>query len=217
MAYNEEVGLPITVGETEAVLRDLDYEILIVDDGSSDGTAAVALSLSQANPRVNVITHRPNQGLGGVYRTGLTQAAGQWITFLPADGELPASNLPDFLGAREGYDLLLGTIPERKVSWVALLLTFLEKLLYRLLFGYLPPFQGLFMIRRAALQAIDLKSTGRGWAVLMELFLKIVRGGRPWRNVETILRPRLAGESKVRNLKTISANLVEVLKLRLIL
>jgi glycosyltransferase involved in cell wall biosynthesis len=217
MAYNEDVGLPITVGETHAVLSAFDYEILIVDDGSSDGTAAAALALSQEDPRVRVITHSPNRGLGGVYRTGLSEARGQWITFLPADGELPAHNLVGFLAAREGHDLLLGIIPNRDVAWLALVLTWLEKLLYRLLFGYLPPFQGLFMVRRTALESVRLRSSGRGWAVLMELFLKLVRAGRPWRNVETVLRGRLAGESKVRNLRTISANLVEVLRLRLLL
>lgn len=217
MAYNEEIGLPITVAETHQVLQDIDYEILIVDDGSSDGTAATARALVEANPRVRVITHSPNKGLGGVYRTGLTHGAGEWITFLPADGELPPHNLLRFLEAREGHQLLLGVIPNRDVAWTALLLTRLEKMLYGLLFGYLPPFQGLFMIHRQALEQTELRSTGRGWAVLMELFLKTVRAGRPWRNVETVIRGRLGGESKVRNLRTIVANLVEVLRLRLIL
>lgn len=217
MAYNEVVGLPVVVAEAEAVLEGVDYEILLIDDGSSDGTGELARALELARPRVRLAAHGDNRGLGGVYRTGFSEAGGDWLTFLPADGELPPSNIPAFLQLRHGYDLLLGTIPNRTSTRFARLLSFLERLLYRCLFGPMPPFQGLFMIRVAVLRSCPLKSQGRGWAVVTELFLRVLRAGHPWRNIDTVMAPRLSGASKVRNLRTIFENLLEVLKLRLLL
>lgn len=213
MAYNEEGGLPFTVQDIETTLEDIDYEILIVNDGSNDRTGFLAEELAATNTRISVVSHPTNLGLGGVYRTGFSQSRGNWLTFMPADGEFPASNLLPFLEARQHFGLLLGVIPDRKGSYLAFILTFLEKLLYRLLFGTLPPFQGLFMIRRTLLAEIPLKSEGRGWAILMELFLKTIRSGQPWCNIPTVMRNRHSGRSKVRNLRTVLSNLWEVLNL----
>ena len=218
MAYNEEVGLAPTVTTTlDFLTSKVEFEVLIVDDGSQDQTGPAADQLALSDPRVRVIHHQPNQGLGGVYRTGFAQARGEWLTFLPADGELPATNLGPFLDRRHDYDLLLGTIPERKVSWLAHLLSFVERALYRLLFGYFPPFQGILMVRTRLLRELPLHSGGRGWGIIMELVLRVVRGGYRWTNVPTRLRPRLGGHSKVRNLATMWANFKELLKLRSLL
>ncbi|MCA9796787.1 MAG: glycosyltransferase family 2 protein, partial [Candidatus Eremiobacteraeota bacterium] len=101
MAYNEEVGLAPTVTTTlDFLTSKVEFEVLIVDDGSQDQTGPAADQLALSDPRVRVIHHQPNQGLGGVYRTGFAQARGEWLTFLPADGELPATNLGPFLDRR---------------------------------------------------------------------------------------------------------------------
>lgn len=70
------------------------------------------------------------------------------------------------------------------------------------------------MVRRSILADIPLVSDGRGWAVVMELILRISRG--PYRviSVPNELRPRLSGQSKVNNIRTITANLKQVLVLR---
>ncbi len=216
MAYNEEHGLEPTMRELVEVMetQGLDWEAVIVDDGSSDGTAAVASRWASDN--IRVVRHEPNQGLGAVYRTGLREASGDWITFLPADGQLPPRNLPRFLELRSDYDLLLGTLALRKRSLAGRVLSFVERLMYRVLFGYFPPFQGLFMARRELTQGLRSPS-GRGWGVVMELILRAVKNGARWRNVACEFHPRLSGHSKVQNLRTISANLRDLLTLRSLL
>ncbi|GMV38508.1 MAG: hypothetical protein AMXMBFR64_02240 [Myxococcales bacterium] len=75
--------------------------------------------------------------------------------------------------------------------------------------------QGALMFRWPLLDTIDHRTVGgRGWTVLMELILKADRGGHRWVNEPTELRPRLGGQSKVRNARTILANLQQVLALR---
>jgi hypothetical protein len=112
------------------------------------------------------------------------------------------------------YDLVLGYLPQRQSSPLAKGLSAAEKVLYRLLFGPMPRFQGVFMVRRPVLQGLALETSGRGWGVVMEMVLKIARGPYRVTSVPTPLRPRLSGQSKVNNLRTIWINLKQALELR---
>lgn len=216
MAYNEAVTLPAVVDELAGALQSLGrlWEMVIVDDGSTDGTGAAANRLAATHSSVRVIHHPVNLGLGGVYRTGFGAARGRYVTFFPADGQFPATILADFRGAIESADLVLGTLPERRGTPLSTLLSFLERALYRALLGPMPRFQGILMFRRVLLAGMDLRSEGRGWAVLMEFILRAARGGARVVNRPTSIRPRTAGYSKVNNPRTILANLRQVVALR---
>lgn len=85
-AYNEAILLDSTVRRLHAVVAGLKvtYEIIIVDDGSSDGTAAIAdqLAATLASTRVH---HQKNAGIGGAFRAGAGLAAGDYLMLWPAD------------------------------------------------------------------------------------------------------------------------------------
>jgi glycosyltransferase involved in cell wall biosynthesis len=216
MAYNEAESLEPTVREIAASLARVGApcEILIVDDGSTDGTSAAADRLALEGPGVRVVHHGKNGGLGSVYRTGFTEARGDLVTFFPADGQFPAAIIEDFFPRLAGLDMVLGYLPRRHDSLLGRLLSNGEKLLYRVLFGRLPRFQGVLMFRRSLLQGLDLRSTGRGWGVLMEFLIRAVRRGARTTSVPTELRARKAGVSKVQNSRTIWSNLRQVMVLR---
>ncbi len=216
LAYNEVANLAASVAELAAVLAGLgrSYELVIVDDGSTDGTGPLADEIASATPNTLAIHHPINLGLGGVYRTGFAQARGLYLTFFPADGQFPATIIPQFLARTPEADLVLGYIPQRNSSWLAKGLSTTERLLYRALFGTFPKFQGIFLLRRQILTEIPLHSQGRGWAIVMEMILRVSRG--PYRVVHEVnaLRPRMSGESKVNNLRNITANLRQLVALR---
>jgi glycosyltransferase involved in cell wall biosynthesis len=216
MAFNESASLAPFVGELTDVLRSLarPYEVIIVDDGSSDGTGAAADRLAEAGPAIRVIRHPENRGLGSVYRTGFAEARGTFVSFFPADGQFPASIVADFVPRAANADMVLGFLPSRDRPLLARSLSAAERLLYRLLFGPIPRFQGVMMFRRRILETMTLRSSGRGWAVLMELILRAQRAGCRIVSVPTEVRPRIAGRSKVNNVRTIGANLRQVLLLR---
>ena len=219
MAWNESASLPTVVREIHAELVRLDtsFEILIVDDGSSDGTSQLADQLAGTLPGLRVHHHGQNRGLGGVYRTGFALARGEFLTFFPADGQFPAGIIGDYLPAMDGADMILGVLPERKRPLGARALSLAERLLLRALFGGFPRFQGILMFRRALLRDTPLHCQGRGWTVLMEFILRQARRGARIKNMPISIRPRASGTSKVNNLASIVSNLRQVLALRLYL
>lgn len=216
MAFNEAPNLPITCREIHGVLSGLGqpFDLLIIDDGSNDGTGPIADELARELPGVRVIHHDINRGLGGVYRTGFAEARGTYLSFFPADGQFPATIIPQFLELSADCDLVLGHLPKRDDPLLSKMLSRIERLCYWLLFGSLPRFQGIMMLRREILADIPLKSTGRSWVVLMELILRASRQGRCIRGAATDVRPRLSGTSKVNNVRTVLAHLRELRTLR---
>ncbi|GAH12092.1 unnamed protein product, partial [marine sediment metagenome] len=91
MAFNERETLEQVVTDIDSHLKQLfsnKYEILIIDDGSTDGTEKIADNLQMKYPVVSAIHHKKNEGLGGVYRTAFSKAKNDFITFYPADSQL---------------------------------------------------------------------------------------------------------------------------------
>ena len=216
MVFNEELSLAGVVEEILRTARDLGttFEVIIVDDGSTDGTSRVAADLADREAEVRVVTHEVNQGLGGVYRTGFTSATGDYVTFFPADGQFSSSCMKDFLSKIADHDLVLGYLDRPRISPIGRFLSFAERLLYQLVIGRIPRFQGIFMVRRRLLQEIEIGSSGRGWAVVMELIIKADRRGYRIGHQRTGIRARKHGRSKVTNVRTVAANARQMLGLR---
>lgn len=216
MLYNERSTIRDVALELGRILDSLQrpWELLIIDDGSTDGSETIADDLAKADSRIRVIHHGVNSGLGAVYRTGFSAAQGFYVTFFPADGQFPPQILQKFRPAMENADLVLGYLPDRPSAWMSRLLSATERLLYRALLGPMPRFQGIMMFRRDLLKEITLRSDGRGWAVVMEFILRVSHKSSRVISLPTAVRPRTAGRSKVNNVRTITANIQQLARLR---
>jgi len=120
-AYNEEESVPVLAREIAAALRPskIAFEILVVDDGSSDGTARVAASLAKEYPELRVLRHARNCGQSAGMATGFAAALGEVIVTLDADGQNDPADIPRLLSALdEGTDCVCGVRTVRKDTFV---------------------------------------------------------------------------------------------------
>jgi glycosyltransferase involved in cell wall biosynthesis len=115
-AYNEERGIAQIMQRVLAIKGELkkvnvqELELLVVDDGSKDGTRAAALEVSQKDRCAQVITHPKNKGYGAALKTGFARAKGELIGFLDADGTYPPEYFPQLCkAALEGGELVIGS------------------------------------------------------------------------------------------------------------
>jgi dolichol-phosphate mannosyltransferase len=209
MAYNEVASLGAVLLEIDQVFAATSWrqETIIVDDGSTDGTGRVADELAPSLARATVVHHRQNLGIGEVYRSGFTAARGHFLTFLPADAQFPATIVTDFAARMANADVVVGYLADTRRSPIARALSGGERLLYTLMFGRLPRFQGIMMFRAALLSELGVTLGGRGWGVLMEIIVRAKRRGLRIQSVPTPIRPRQSGHSKVTNLGSVVANL----------
>jgi glycosyltransferase involved in cell wall biosynthesis len=114
-AYNEENGIAEIMNRVLAVRSDLktvgvnQLELIVVDDGSKDKTAVIANQIAENDSDVRVITQK-NKGYGGALKTGFSQAAGELIGFLDADGTYPPEYFPALCqAALNGAELVIGS------------------------------------------------------------------------------------------------------------
>jgi glycosyltransferase involved in cell wall biosynthesis len=115
-AYNEENGIAEIVTRVLCVEEDLvnvgvdSLELLVVDDGSKDQTAQITRKISENFKTVRLIQHPKNRGYGAALKTGFSQAAGELIGFLDADGTYPPEYFPALCKeALNGGDLVVGS------------------------------------------------------------------------------------------------------------
>jgi len=109
--YNEERTLEATFEALVPFLEGLDreFDVICVDDGSTDGSLAILRRARADDPRIKLIELPENRGKGGAVRAGMLAAEGDFGLFMDCDLSTPLDEIPGFLGALEsGYDVVLG-------------------------------------------------------------------------------------------------------------
>ena len=205
--YNERANIARLI---ESVLaQDPRLDVLVVDDGSPDGTGAVVDAIREREPRVNVI-HRPaKMGLGTAYLAGFRWALESGYTFvfeMDADFSHDPGHLPAFLTAIEGADLVLGSRYRNGkvtvVNWPIsrLMLSYSANVYARAVTG-LPLFDstgGFKCFRREVLEAIDLTDVrSNGYAFQIEMSFRAWKRGFRIVEIPIVFTDRSEGESKM--------------------
>jgi glycosyltransferase involved in cell wall biosynthesis len=106
-AYNEEMRLPATLDGVLEYLNTRHFpssEVIVVDDGSADGTAAIAGRYGKNDPRVRLLKNPGNRGKGYSVRHGMLEADGEWRLFTDADLSAPIEELDKLLAAAKKDD-----------------------------------------------------------------------------------------------------------------
>lgn len=211
-AYNEERNLRIVVEETTRVARAAlqTWEIIIVDDASSDGTLAVARALAEAETRVRVVRHERNQGSGGAILTGVAEARCELVMYVPADGQFHLEEIAGFLRAMEGHDIVIGArIKRTDYSGFRLLSSWVFIRLVNWLFHHdLKDVNWVHMWRRNVFDTV--KPRARGVFLLEEILVRARRAGLKVAQIDSLYIPRLSGHAKGSSPSTILRTIYEL-------
>jgi dolichol-phosphate mannosyltransferase len=136
-AFNEEPGIAEAVAEAHESLVGLGYEfeILVVDDGSSDRTADGVRELAGMWPRVRLLSHARNLGYGAALRTGFEAARYELVAFTDADGQFYLEDLDELVPLSDEHPVVVGWRIDRKDPWRRRFLSRGYNLLARTLVG----------------------------------------------------------------------------------
>ncbi|MEO0102511.1 MAG: glycosyltransferase family 2 protein [candidate division WOR-3 bacterium] len=132
-AYNEILNIPSLLAELHNNL-DETYEIIVVDDGSTDGTWELAVKEAEKYPNVRVFRHPRNRGKTDAILTGLAASEGEIIIIYDADLQFAASDIPNLVAKiEEGYDMCVGRkVGKYEKKFVSLIYNFLARKLFSL-------------------------------------------------------------------------------------
>jgi len=119
-AYNEVESLPSLLAELRTALdaTQRSWELVLVDDGSTDGTAALLLSEAASDPRLVIVRFEKNAGQSAALAAGLARARGDVVVTLDADLQNDPADIPTLLAALAGADVVSGVRAKRNDSWV---------------------------------------------------------------------------------------------------
>ena len=204
--YNEADNLAWIVGRLRTAVPEAD--VLVVDDGSPDGTGAIANELARADTQVSVVHRTVKAGLGAAYLHGFSVALGRGydvVGEMDADGSHQPEQLPLLLAALEDADLVIGSRwvrGGRVVNWPLSrkLLSVGGNLYARVLLGI--PVRdvtaGYRLFRRSTLEAIDLAGVeSSGYCFQADLAWRTTKAGQRVVEVPIEFVERVRGESKM--------------------
>jgi glycosyltransferase involved in cell wall biosynthesis len=216
-AYNDAPSLPALVRKTLATLEQYvaDYEIIVVDDGSRDGTGEVLEELRrECSPWLRVVTHAQNRGYGGALRSGFAAAQKEFVFYTDGDGQYDVGELPRLLelvgpatGLVNGYKLERHD-PRHRI-WIGSVYNFCARLLFRI--GIRDIDCDYRLIRRALLEKIRLTSTSG--TICVELVRKLELSGCQVMEVGVHHYPRLYGRSQFFRIRSLAVTLLQLVRL----
>jgi glycosyltransferase involved in cell wall biosynthesis len=197
--YNDERSIAALVREADTQLRcaTSDYEIIVVNDGSSDGSAAVLADIAREIPRLKVVTHPVNRGYGGALRSGFAAATKDVVFYTDGDGQYDVKELPIMLALLvDDTDFVNGMKMSRSDPAYRVFVGNLHKFVTRWAF-WLPVDDvdcDFRLIRRWVLDRIELRSNSG--SICVELVKRAQRAGARFRQVSVRHYSRQFGSSQ---------------------
>ncbi|MFN0119237.1 MAG: glycosyltransferase family 2 protein [Blastocatellia bacterium] len=206
-AYNDEGSIGEMVRTAVGVVSQLtsDFELIVVDDGSEDGTRDVLRRMAAVTPQLRVIHHPRNLGYGGALRTGFSQATRDLIFYTDGDGQYDVGELLTLAPLMTSeVDVVNGYKRKRADNLRRRVLGGVYRLVARTMFGL--PIRDVDcdfrLMRRAAIQAVDLSANSG--VVCAEMVYKLHRAGCRFTETPVHHYPRLHGQSQFFTLRRIS-------------
>ena len=203
--YNEEKNIKNTINEIFTAISQSsrkEYEIIIVDDGSTDQTFQIVENLQKNISFIKIISNIKNIGLGGAIKKGLLEATLDKVMFLPGDNCHQSSEIKKLINTDDSYDLVLTYYSNLEVrTFIRNYFTKFYTPFLNFIFGLnLPYYNGLGVYRRSILKDIYIYTNSFTWQI--ELLLKLFKTKNlNYVCIPTKLNDRTEGKSKAFRIK----------------
>jgi glycosyltransferase involved in cell wall biosynthesis len=205
--FNEEDNVAPTVESIRtAAGPERTFEIVLVDDCSTDLTLERMQALAQADPRIRVLHNPVNLSLGGAYKRGVAVAEADYVTMIPGDDGFPADSIAEIIRQAGKADIIIPVVTNSAVrTWYRAIaskgFTTLLNWLFWLNVGY---YNGAVLHRTALLRTIDIKTNS--FAYQAEALVKLIARGATYIHCYVSIQERAAGRSSALSVR----NQVEV-------
>lgn len=215
-AYNEEETIATVVRhalkERRRVARD--FELVLVDDGSSDRTPAIIDSLQKRYPEtIVVVHHRKNKGFSGAMKTCYERASKDFIFLGPADGQFDYNEIRKFIEAIRTKDIVVAYRSYNEESWYRKINSKVFHILARLLFGIrLRELSSCVMYRKSVRDAIGITADPFSCLFFPEFIYKAMKKGYRIGQVPINFYRRRSGVQKGTNPRMIIKTVSEMLR-----
>ena len=215
-ALNEEGNLEPSVKNLLTAMGPYfnSYELLIINDGSTDGTGALAERLAHSNPYIRVIHHERPLGLGASLRQGFDLATQEYVTWYAADDPMDGNSWERIFEQIGNADVLISYManPEFR-PWIRRVLSQIYVRILNLLFGLrIRYYNGFTIYRRELIRSIQ--TSARGFSILAEVLILALKSGHRPLEIPTYHRQRKQGTSKAfkfSNMKDILKTLLRLI------
>ncbi len=214
--YNDEHAIPIMVRAVRAALVDAveEFEIIVVDDGSRDGSVAVLESLVDEIPELRIVRHDTNRGYGGALISGFSAASMEWVFYTDGDAQYDAAEIVRCLdAARDDIDVVQGWKIGRGDPWYRKLIGRTYHHTVKLLFDlHVRDTDCDFrLIRSTLLERVELTSTTG--VICVEMMRKFERADARFAEVPVSHRTRPHGRSQFFRLPAIARSARQLVSL----
>jgi dolichol-phosphate mannosyltransferase len=218
-AFNESENVRPILEELSSWLdaHEPNSEIVFVDDGSKDDTLEVARSALQGPGKTRhavCLKHETNRGIGAALKTGVAACSADWVTFLPADGQIEPQAIATLRqsAAAGDVDVVFSVYEDRDDGFDRKLLSFGVRALITLIHGVRVRSDGPYLFKRELFDPEQLRPDT--FFLNFEFPIRAQAAGLPTRTVPIRCRPRLAGFSKSTGLKRVLGVGRDLLELR---
>ena len=215
-AYNEQETLESVIDAVKTKLPSLarEYEIIIVNDGSTDGTRQLVEKLTSGSEIIKAIHHPFNIGYGGAQKSGILSAKYDYLTIIPSDGQFQIDDLFEFAEWADGFEIIIGC---RKYRHGDPLFRKIKTMVFRVvmyvLFGItLKDINWVKLFKKEVFK--DMQITSKGICVDAEVVFKAQRKGCRFKEVIVGYLPRKAGIPKGDLPLNVLITVIELLILR---
>lgn len=197
-ALNEVKNIPRAILDTLTAFRDFNVraEIIVINDGSSDGTGEITRGIIKNSGNISLIEHRAPLGIGACFWEGVDRARGDLLCMIPADNENPASEIIQYLGLLDQADMVIPyarnkqarSLLRNTLSWIYLSLI---NATFRTGFKYT---NGTVLYKKDALSGV--RQRNKTFFFQTDILIRLARQGKSYQQVPYSLGKRTSGSSK---------------------